>query len=221
MLSDALQLSQYREARDRIANDSTLSEWQRAQLLAGFDQQAVSKPPDRPFTVADVFHGAIGAGLGYGLGAAASAVLGLSPSTASAVKGIGAGIGTFMNIKSAHERDLRMAVRIGFVKKAVELGMIKEGNDSPLIPKLMIPLTPDTFAAPVTGTLGAFNKGTGFVGSLAGNLDSADVGDRDLMKMEAERQALEAQEHELKARRANRLIGSLLARRNQGGAQIR
>ncbi len=117
-------------------------------------------------------------------------------------------------ISQALEEDRRYAFRLGFIKRAVALGLLEEAKVAiQLLPVPTLPLTPETFAAPIRGTMNAFSTAARGAGSLLGHLDSMDSTDKSVMRMEAEASELRRQEEALKARRANRIVGALLARR--------
>ena len=216
-LQDAANAISFMDARERILKDPTLSPWQAGQMLYALDEAKDLKDPGRDgLTPLDILHGAEGAGLGYGVGVVAAKLLGASDSMATSLKTLGLGLGTFMNMnKTAAEnddRDARMAFRIGFLKQAAQLGMLKESAQFLPIPTL--PLTPETFAAPIRGLFGAANRVTSGTGALLGHLDSPDDTDKEALQAEAEAQELNRQADLLEARRKNRLLGQVLAKRS-------
>lgn len=211
--ADANQIYSFYKAQKDIASDPSLSDWEKAKLSTSLNK-AANKPEDTGFTALDFVKGAVGAGLGFGAGTIAAKFFSLSDATKNNLQTFGMGMGTLMNmgvIKKACERDARYAFRYGFIKKAAELGILKQAMQ--IMPVPTLPLTPDTFAAPVRASFAGYNKLVRGAGTAAGALDSATETDVEVAKMEAEAEALYQKEEELKAKRANRLLSSILARR--------
>jgi hypothetical protein len=213
---DANQIYSFYKAQKDIAGDPSLSAWEKAKLTVSLDK-AANKPDDTSFTALDFVKGAVGAGIGFGAGTIAAKFFGLSDTTKNNLQTFGMGMGTLMNmgvIKKAHERDTRYAFRYGFIKKAAELGILKQAMQ--IMPVPTLPLTPDTFAAPIRASFAGYNKLIRGAGTTAGALDSASDTDVEVAKMEAESEALYQKEEELRAKRANRLLSALMARRQAG-----
>lgn len=210
---NANEIYSYYKANRDIVQDPSLSDWEKARMSIALRDAA--ETPAQGFTPIDFVKGAIGAGLGLGAGTIAAKFFGLSDPTKNNLQSLGMGMGTLMNmgmIKKAAERDARYAFRYGFIKKAAELGILKQAMQ--IMPVPTLPLTPDTFAAPVRAAFSGYNKAVRGAGTAAGALDSATDTDVEVAKMEAEANALRQQEEELKAKRSNRLLSAILAKRN-------
>ncbi|MBY0262420.1 MAG: hypothetical protein K2Q20_08760 [Phycisphaerales bacterium] len=225
-LQDAANLIQIQDARERILQDPSLSPWEQGKFLYALNQAKDFQPKPSPLITGQQFvQGAIGAGLGLGVARLATRWLSLPDAVAAPIQAAGAGLGSLMNLKTSHvkiaevlenhERDTRAAFRIGFLKQAAMSGLLKTAGPV-LFPIPTLPLTPETVGAPIRAALGLFNRGIEGAGSLAGNLDAADSTDQSVLRMEAERQALDRRAEVLEAKRTNRLLGQLLARRRSG-----
>jgi len=206
------------EARARILQDSTLSEYGKVQSLAALQYATQSAPEVPHITYGDVIRGAIGAGLGYGISNLLGKFLSVDDDTLSKMRTIGMGLGTMINtglIKGASEDD-RNAFRLGFLKACADLGVFAtdEGltKEAAMIP-VMFPLTPDTFLSPMRAGYNVMTQGAMGAGAGLAAGDAPDDTDVSMVKMELERQELERQADKLEAGKRNRALGVLLKKR--------
>lgn len=226
-IQDAAAMVEVERAKADIAGDPTLSMWGRMKATEALDAAAARQPDGGPLvTVEDIVHGAIGAGLGYGVGAAVGSFLGFSPETRSTLKTLGAGLGTLLNtgvigmskktadeFRAVEERDIRNAVRLGFVKAAHETGLLQHPR---YLKKAFIEINPEMFTAPMK----ALSNVTSTAGSAAGAAGAAifgdDEADEKISKMMLEKRLMERQADQLRQQRRNRIIAGVLAKRSGG-----
>jgi len=207
------------EARSRILQDPTLSEYGKVQSLAALTLAAQDKPAETPHIgYGDVIRGAIGAGLGYGVSNLLGKFLSVDDDTLSKMRTIGMGLGTMINtglIKGASV-DERNAFRLGFLRAIADSGLLAEDlaetKCAAMIP-MMIPLTPDTFLSPMRAGYNTMSELAAGSGAGLSAIDSPDDTDVDMVRMELERQELERQASRLEATKRNRTLAALLRKR--------
>lgn len=222
-LQDAANMIAIDRAKQDIVADETLSLWGRMKAIQSIDAAAAEKPEQGPMiTFQDVVQGAIGAGLGYGVGAAVGSFLSLSPSSRTTLKTLGAGLGTLMNTgvlgmsktsAAELERDIRAAVRFGFLKGAYESGLLDHAE---FVKTGTVAITPETLSAPVK----MVSNMTSSIGSGVGASAAAILGDDDtdekISKIMLEKRLTERQIDRLRQQQKNRIVASMLSRRLQG-----
>lgn len=207
------------EARSRILQDPTLSEYGKVQSLAALSLAAKERPQETPHIgYGDVIRGAIGAGLGYGVSTLLGKFLSVDDDTMSKMRTIGMGLGTMINtglIKGASV-DERNAFRVGFLRAAADLGAFVEDQAqtkcAAMIPAV-IPLTPDTFLSPMRAGYNTMSELATGTGAGLSAIDAPDSTDVDMVRMELERQELERQAAKLEAGKRNQALRALLKQR--------
>lgn len=224
-LRDAADLIAIDRAKQDIVADESLSLWGRMKAIQSIDAAAAAQPEPGPMvTFQDVVKGAIGAGLGYGVGSAVGSFLSLSPGSKSTLKALGAGLGTLMNTgvlgmsktsASAEEleRDIRNAVRFGFLKGAYESGLLDHAEF--VKHGAMIAVTPETLTAPVkmvSNVTSSIGSGTG---AAAAGILGDDETDEKISKIMLEKRLTERQADRLRQQRKNRLVAAMLSKRLQ------
>ncbi|HNX48585.1 MAG TPA: hypothetical protein PLS53_00235 [Thermoanaerobaculaceae bacterium] len=221
-LRDAADLIAIDRAKQDIVADESLSLWGRMKAIQSIDAAAAAQPEPGPMiTFQDVVKGAIGAGLGYGVGSAVGSFLSLSPGSKSTLKALGAGLGTLMNTgvlgmnKTAAEeleRDIRAAVRYGFLKGAYETGLLDHAE---FLKHGAIAITPETLTAPVkmvSNVTSSIGSGTG---AAAAGILGDDETDEKISKIMLEKRLTERQADRLRQQRKNRLVAAMLSKRLQ------
>jgi len=121
-----------------------------------------------------------------------------------------------MNEKTAAElaleRDIRAAVRFGFLKGAYETGLL---NHAGFLKHGVVAITPETLMAPVKAVSGL----TASIGSGAGSSAAAvfgdDATDEKISKIMLEKRLTERQADRLRQQRKNKLVAQVLSRRLQ------
>jgi hypothetical protein len=222
-LQDASDLINISHAKAELARDDSLTFWGRMKAIESIDAAAELRDQGPMVTVSDVIKGAVGAGLGYGVGAAVGAFLGFSPATKSNLKLLGAGLGTLMNTgilgmnKTSEaqetERDIRNAVRLGFLKGAHDSGLLRNPR---FLKHGFLALTPETIAAPVKAVSGV-TSGLGTAGgATAATIFGDDEADEDISKIMLEKRLMERQADRIRQQRKNKIIAGMLGRRTQG-----
>ena len=226
-LQDAANLININHAKAELAHDDSLTFWGRMKAIESIDAAAAFQEDSGPMvTVSDVIKGAVGAGLGYGVGAAVGSFLGFSPATKSNLKLLGAGLGTLMNTgilgmnKTSEEqeaedtlRDIRNAVRFGFLKGAHDSGLL----ENPRFLKLgFLAITPDTIAAPVKAVSGMTSTLGSAGGATAATIFGDDEADEKISQMMLEKRLMERQADRIRQQQRNKLIAGILAKRPQG-----
>ena len=178
----------------------------------------------RTWTVGDVLHGAIGAGLGLGVAKGVGGLLGLSDRNRDKLETVGIGLGAMMNtgvIKNAEdqlvERLLQMrkqAFQIGCIRALKEAGYFdppEQKKEAFLLPVLN--LDPSKLLEIPKGIGKAVYTAGGTLGSLSGAANAPDETDEDIAQIKARRMMLEEQLEKLQAERANRMLRQVLAKR--------
>ena len=226
-LEDAVDLIEISRAKADLARDPSLSFWGRMKAIESIDAAAeFQKEPGLHVSVSDVIKGAVGAGLGYGVGSAVGAFLGLSPATKSNLKILGAGLGTLMNTgvlgmnKTAEEaeleREIRDAVRIGFLKGAQDSGLL---DNTRFLKEGMLAFTPDTIMAPIRSLSGMTSSLGAAGGAGAATIFGDDEADEKISKIMLEKRLMERQADRLRQQRKNKIVAGLLSKRiPQGNA---
>jgi hypothetical protein len=220
------------DAKDRVFMDPSLNLWDKVKSIEIIDRAAAQQPASKPWiTPTQVMQGAIGAGVGLGIGAIAARWLGVSDSTASTMKTFGAGLGTLLNMKTgteaakmkpaeliklAIERDVRNAVRLGFLEGARASGLIdhegfcKTGHVKEAASFLV---DPTLITAPIKGITAASSGIYGGAGTMMGHVLGEDDADEDIERTMVEKRLLEQKADQLKSQRTNRILSAILAKR--------
>lgn len=220
------------DAKDRVFTDPSLNLWDKVKSIEIIDRAAAQQPASKPWiTPTQVVQGALGAGVGLGIGALAAKWLGVSDSTASTMKTIGAGLGTLLNVKTgtetadmkpadltklAIERDVRNAVRLGYLEGARASGLIdhpgfcKTGHVKEAASFLV---DPTLVTAPIKGVTSASAGLYGTAGTTMGHIFGEDDTDEDIERVMVEKRLLEQKADQLKSQRTNKILSSILAKR--------
>ncbi len=191
-------------------------------------QQLVDKPApaQRKWTIGDVVKGIFGAGLGLGVAKGVSAVLPLSERFEDKMETVAMGIGAGMNtgvIKWAQNDAARVAAavpkirqmrkhafRLGFLKAAVDSGMLKRAM---LVPVPVISVGVGDILSIPRAAAKALTSASRTTGSMAGTLTAVDEQEEEMTKEELDRQLLQEQLSQLQAERRNMVLKQVLARR--------
>lgn len=220
------------DAKDRVFTDPSLNLWDKVKSIEIIDRAAAQQPASKPWiTPTQVVQGAIGAGVGLGIGAIAAKWLGVSDSTASTMKTIGAGLGTLLNMKTgmetakmkpaeliklAIERDIRNAVKLGFLEGARASGLIdhkrfcKTGHVKEAASFLV---DPGVITAPLKGVASASAGLYGTAGTTLGHVFGEDDTDEEVERIMVEKRLLERRADQLKSQRSNKVLSEILAKR--------
>lgn len=217
-MEDASSLFNVAKAEREIMSDPTLSLWGKTKALGAL-QAAAAKPEatyEASVSVGDVAKAAVGAGLGYGAGTIMGKMLGASPGTLQTFKNYGMGLGTLLNLgvtmkKTSNEIDRRNAFRLGFVKAALDLGLVKEAIHG------VVPITPEMVTGPINALLGGSAAAASTTGSLLGQVVGTDGTDLEMQKMQLEQRGLEEQEQKIRALRNSQAIKKVLDARRMAG----
>jgi hypothetical protein len=198
------------KAKQDILNDPSMGVFGKAEALGALNR-AVKAPgaSQHQLTIGDMIHGAVGAGLGLGAGALMGKLFSLPNSVTSVMQGAGVGLGTMfmtgLGMKTAAERE--HAFELGFVKAALDLGLIKESGIMGVIP-----LT-DMVTAPFTAATSIGKSLASNAGAALGTLDSLDDNDSRLAQMEIESRELNGTADDLEAKRRQQVLRQILSRR--------
>lgn len=111
------------------------------------------------------------------------------------------------------ERDIRNAVRLGFLKGAFETGLL---NNPRFLKHGFLAFTPDTIAAPVKAVSGMTSSLGSAGGATAATIFGDDEADEKISKMMLEKRLLERQADKLRQQRKNKLIAGVLSKRVGG-----
>lgn len=103
------------------------------------------------------------------------------------------------------------AFKLGFVSALVEQGYIEKTAN--IVPITTLPITPELLISPFRASLQLARAGATGAGAGAAYLTSPTENDSDLSKIEAETGALNQQAEKLDARRRQRIVSAILARR--------
>lgn len=220
------------DAKDRVFTDPSLNLWDKVKSIEIIDRAAAQQPASKPWiTPTQVMQGAIGAGVGLGIGALAAKWLGVSDSTASTMKTLGAGLGTLLNMKTgtepakmkpaeliklAIERDVRNAVSLGFLEGARASGLIEhEGfcRTGHIKEAASFLVDPSLVTAPIKGVAALSAGAYGTTGGALGHVFGEDETDEDIERMMVEKRLLERRADQLRSQRANKAISAVLANR--------
>lgn len=200
-------------ARNDIANNPGYSFMDRVRhssnLESLVDQPA---PKSRRWTLGDVIHGAIGAGMGAGIAKGVSRTFGLSPGFADKLETAAMGVGAAMNtgvIKRANEEEERRhAFRVGFLKAATASGLMKKAF---FMPSIMI--SPEGLLSIPRSIANAVAKGGGMIGSAVGAADAPDEEDEKITRLQVHRELLRERLAKLRASQQNDALRDVLAKR--------
>lgn len=219
-MEDASSLFNVAKAEREIMADPTLSLWGKTKAL-GTLQAAAAKPEasyEVGLSAGEVAKAAVGAGLGWGAGAIMGKMLGASPETLQTFKNYGMGLGTLLNLgvtmkkkSSSEDLDRRNAFRYGFVKAALDMGLIKEGIHT------VLPFTPEMVTGPINALLGGSAAAASTTGSMLGQVVGTDGTDLDMQKMQLEQRGLEEQEQKIRSMRRSQAIQKVLDARRMSG----
>jgi hypothetical protein len=208
-LQDAAYQSQITSTKNSILSSNS-NWWDKLGQIGDINNQLYKS--DKPKTFGTVLNTAMGAALGYGLSKGVGSVFGLEDQNQSSLNQSGAFLGAFMGFnKSAEDvaddiiSQRKEAFRYGFMKRAMELGFVKNA---------MNPLS--IFIDPIVGAANLSRRSGATAGTIAGTADAVDETDEDITKMQVERQLLEHELTKLKAKRMNQALKELLAKRNAG-----
>jgi len=214
--SDAADYGQAQLAERQLLSDDSMSMLSKANSLG--QMRSLSEKPESnngPTTMGDLIHGAMGGALGLGIAKGVGSVLGLKERTQGRLEDFAMAAGGLWNAgyfkkkASVMEQDAHNAFRLGFVKAALDSGLLKTGGFAPVV----IPLSPESMMAPIRG-LGGLATGAGsLTGSVAGTLDSPDEDDEDLARLQVEKEMLRDQLGRILADRRSRSVKQLLAKR--------
>lgn len=218
-MQDAANLVSVTRAEKDILNDPSLNWMGKAKALTVVEQAAAAQPEKQPWlTMGDITRGAVGAGLGYGVGTIMGKLFGVAPETLSTFKNMGMGLGTLlntgiigMNKNSADrtEEERRHAFRYGFVKAALDLGLIKTALTTTL------PITPDLLTSPVNLVSNVGTSLAGGAGTLAGTVTGGDPADVDIELLHLQQRQLMNRAHQIVQGRRARKLKQVLDKRNQ------
>ncbi len=203
------------KAEQEILGDQTLNMWGKMRALTAI-QNAAAKPANQggpSITAGDIARGAIGAGIGYGAAVLMGKLLGVSDKTKTVFKGLGMGLGTLLNMgnpmnkRSSDDQEQVHAFRLGFMKAALEVGMIKEAIHP------VLPIGPEMITGPVNTGLQWGASTAANTGGILGHLVGADETDLAVERMQLEQRELESQESSLKAARRAAALKRVLGKR--------
>jgi hypothetical protein len=228
------------DAKDRVFTDPSLNLWDKVKSIEIIDRAAAQQPASKPWvTPTQVMQGAIGAGVGLGIGAIAAKWLGVSDSTASTMKTLGAGLGTLLNMKTgteaakmtpaeliklAIERDVRNAVQLGYLEGARASGLIdhpgfcKTGHVKEAASFLV---DPGLITAPIKGVAGVSSGVYGTAGTTMGHIFGEDETDEDIERIMVEKRLLERRADQLRSQNTNKILSSVLAKRHASKPSMR
>lgn len=219
-LQDAADLISVSRAEQDVIHDPTLNMWDKARALTAI-QDAAAAQPQHPslITTGDLARGAVGAGIGYGVGTLMGKLFGVAPTTMSTFKNMGMGLGTLVNTgmlkmnKSAQER--RDAWRLGFMKAALDLDLIKRFEKTGGFGDVVVPITPEYLTAPIKAVSGLGHQAAINAGALTGQMLNEGPADVDVARMRLEKRELEDTEQNLLRQRRQSMIKKVLDQRNK------
>ena len=234
-MQDAAAMVTVQKARQAIMTDPTLTLWGKVKGIESIDRAVKAAPQPKPFlTPRQVVHGAVGAGLGWGVAKLVGGWLGVGDATQKTLNQAGIGLGTLLNagairsdptmmktnsekIAEVDRRDRQNAVMLGFLKGAVETGLI----DNPefcargLKKGAYVAVTPDLITSPVRAAAGTTSGTAAGIGGVGAHILGEDETDEDIQKMMLEKRMLEVEADRLNAQRRNRILQRVLRRRIQ------
>ncbi len=195
-------------AEREILQDPSLGVWGKARALQTL-HNAIKQPGPQGIQLSDMARGAVGAGLGAGIGTIMGKLFGASRSTINSLQSAGLGLGSLLGagvVKMGHANDeeRRHAFRLGFVKAAVEKGLIKQSG---------FMVSPDHLLTPWRTAVSAGGASATNSGALLGNLAGMDATDKDIVGMELEQRELEQHAERLESQRRAQVLRSVLNRR--------
>lgn len=211
-MRDAMATIEYRRANSEIMNDSTLGLWGKTKALTTL-QNAAREPGKSGIQIGDMANGAIGAGLGWGVGAVMGKLFNTSPATTGNLKSFGMGLGTLLNSgamtmdKHGQYEEARQAFRLGFMKAAMERGMLKESGANVLFDPTDLVTAPWRFGVNAGQTVASG------AGALLGNLSGHDDTDVATTAMLVQQRELERVTEQMQARRRAAAVKKMLDRR--------
>ncbi len=222
-LQDASNLINIAKAEQDVLKDPTLNMWDKARALTSIQNAAAAAPQSTPWvTSGDVARGAIGAGVGYGAATLMGRMLGVSEGTLGTFQNMGMGLGTLlntgmmkMNSSNNTEQERRDAWRLGFMKAAVDLGLLDRFAKHGGFGDVMIPLTPEYITAPIKGLSELSHQAAVNTGAIAGQMLNEGPADVDVERMRLEKRQLEDSEHNLIRQRRQQMIHKILSQRNK------
>ncbi len=215
-LSDAANMVTIQQGQDQILRDPSLSIWGKAQALTALQNAAAAQPESHGWLSADdIARGAVGAGIGYGVGTIMGRMLSASPSTLKTVQRLGLGLGTLINTgaimnKNSADNELQArhdAFRLGFVKAALDLGLIKSSGVVGTVPLTEIIKAPIDLGTNLAGSLSTMG------GGLAGHIMGDDDSDVELTQMGMQQRQLESKAKDLESTRRMAAIKRVLDKR--------
>lgn len=230
-VSDANALIDYHAGRRRLMEDPTLNDWAKARALVAVDKALNLAPPQTgmklQITPGGIVRGAIGAGLGSWAGKLIGGFLSSDPHTQTRFQDMGMGIGTMaltghaefgMGKQGAANmlKHARAAAKIGFLQALVERDALV-GERAKKVAAVII--DPEAVTAPFAAAKGLAATVTGGTGAGLASMVNPDETDEDILKMNAEREALKQQIRQLSVQDHNALIGKLLRARRDKKAE--
>lgn len=210
------QLDAERTERE-ILEDPTLGFWGKTRALDTL-HRALKQPGPAGVQLGDMVKGALGAGLGAGVGNIMGRFFSAKPSTINTLQSAGMGLGSLLAtgvLKMSNDRtdeDRRNAFRFGFVKAALELGLISE-DEAPTKKEAGFILPADFLLTPWRTALQAGNLAATNAGAVAGNLTGLDSTDQEITGMLLEQRELEQKAEQLEAKRRGQALRSVLNKR--------
>ncbi len=204
-------------AEREILEDPSLGYLGKAKALETL-HNAIKQPGPKGVQMSDMAKGALGAGLGAGVGTIMGRFFGAKPSTINILQNAGMGLGSLLGtgvVKMSHDRtneERKHAFRLGFVKAALELGMIT-ADEAPTVKEATFILPADFLLTPWRTALQAGNAAATNTGALAGNLTGFDSTDQEVTGMLLEQRELEGKAEQLEAQRRSQALRSVLNKR--------
>jgi hypothetical protein len=225
-LQDAANLVTVAQGQNAILNDRTMNPFDKARALEAVQSAASASPQQGLLSVGDLVRGAIGAGLGYGASTLLGSMVGADPSTLTLVQRLGMGLGTLMNTgllmnkmsAAQDEKERRHAFRLGFVRAAMDLGLVNDDHMTPAelvkdagvvgtVPIVEAFKTPIDFATNIGGVAAT----TG--GALLGHLTGDTQDDVDLTNMAIQDRELQDRANRIQQGRQSALLKQVLDKR--------
>jgi hypothetical protein len=222
-LQDASNLINISRAEQDVLKDPTLNMWDKARALTSIQNAAAAAPETAPWiTPGDITRGAVGAGLGYGAATIMGKLLGVSQGTLGTFQNMGMGLGTLfntgilkMNSAQQTEQERREAWRLGFIKAAVDLGLLDRFAKHGGFGDVVIPVTPEYLTAPIKGLSELGHQAATNAGAIGGQMLNEGPADVDVARMRLERRQLEDSEQQLIRQRRQAMIRKVLNNRNR------
>jgi hypothetical protein len=223
-LQDAHALYSTWKAQRDIIDDPSLTVFGKAKAMSAIQNAASFREEPKPLlSMGDIVKGGIGAGMGYGISTLAAKWLGVSAATKSTMQNLGMGLGTILNIgnqwshmkkgSAMDEDERRAAFRMGFLKGAADAGYFKGAAVN-----AVLPLSTETLAGPINFITDANATLADTGGALLGAMTGPEEADKDVTRMDMERQDLERQRRVLEAKRNNSILSRVLQARRAPAA---